>query len=1086
MLIIVSTVAFAVKFDPYWYQSRTVIGCFNQETIPHIDGKLDFTVANGVVRTGLESFDALAQKYQIVDLVQMHPYVKDPTWNDKGIYLQNHYRIWLASDELIDAAVMELSKNPHLVYAELEAINRQKFVPNDPMVPQQYAHSRLQSFDAWDYVMGSSDVIVAITDSGVKWNHPDLRSNIWINPAESPGMTINWAAGTITGGNGQDAGEGGNKIDDLVGWDFVGNDNNPIQNYASNDHGTHVAGCAGAVGHNAIGVVGTSPIVSILCCKGAPDNTPSSGVQYAYDQVKYAGEVGAHIINASWGGPGSGTYPNSIVNYVTALGATVIAAAGNDNTEHTASYQDFPADCTNALNVAATNVSDTKASFSDFGEPIDISAPGDGILSTIIGGNGYAPYSGTSMASPVVSGVAALVKALHPEYTPLQLRNRLMYTADPIDALNPGYEGKLGAGRINAFTATMYDKIPNIIKEEMTVTEINGDGDGVANPGELVGISVKLGNVVTGHDVLWMDAQNLVATLRTNYPGVSLVDSVSTYGQSGYLFAGSSAWNTTTFTFNSVSSLPSEPIPFELSIRANNGAEFPYSKTIAFDVKLSMVQAGWPVNAGGASTGSAILVDINGNGTQEVVFGDQMSKVNIAQSTGVTQIANFPLNMPANVVGSIAMSNLQGNNSFGFAASLSSNHVAAFNSNGSQLWSIPAGGNLRNGPIIATLTGAGSPKVIAVTQNGNLVVLNADGSYMPNFPVSLTGAFLAPPAVADLNGDGNLEILVCSLTGSLFAINPLTGQNIAGFPVALTGGSQNAITIANIDSDNHPEILITTSTSGYLYAINHDGTVLFQKNIASQIKTSPVVADVNNDGVKEIIVITGTGNVHIMDLSGVDKPGSPIAVANNVECTPVVARFDGDNYAGIIFGDAVGLLHSVRLDGTESPNFPINLGGTIKISAALADIDLDGDLDIVIPNNAAMFVVDVKRPAQSIEWACYMGNYNRSGNIFQSTPNQDETTPAFVTELKGAFPNPFNPSTTLSFSIQAAAAVSLDVYNQKGQKVRSLSQGMMNAGEHQIVWNGDDDSGRQVASGLYFYRMKSGKYSSTRKMIMMK
>lgn len=1086
MLIIVSTVAFAVKFDPYWFQSRTIIGCFTEKTIPNIDGRLDYSIQNGVVHTGLESFDALAVEYQIVELKQMHPYVKDPAWNDNGIYLQNHYRIMLASDDRIDEAVAALSKDKHLIYAELEGINRQKFVPNDPMLSMQYTHTRLQSFDAWDYVMGSHDVVVAITDSGVKWNHPDLRANLWINPAEAPGMTINWDAGTITGGNNADAAEGGNKIDDLVGWDFVGNDNNPIQTWAYNDHGTHVAGCAGAVGHNEIGVVGTSPIVSILACKGAPDNQNSTGVQFAYDQVKYAGEVGADIINASWGGPGSGTYPNSIVNYVTALGATVVAAAGNENLEHTSSYQDYPADCTNALNVAATNVNDIKASFSDYGEPIDICAPGDGILSTIIGGNGYDSYGGTSMASPVAAGVAALVKSLHPEYTSQQLRDRLMYTADPIDDLNPSYVGKLGTGRINAFTATMYDKIPNIIKEDVSVTEINGDGDGVPNPGETIGLSVKLGNVMTGHGVLWMDAQNLTATLRTNYPGITIVDSVSTYGQEGYLFAGSSAWNTSTFTFDTISSLASEPILFELDIRANNNSAFPYHKTLPIEINLSLVQAGWPVDAGGASSGSPILVDIEANGTQEIVFGDQLNKINIMQFNGETQLSNFPLNLGANVVGSIAMSNLQGNGTFGFAASLSTNNVVAFNSAGTQLWSNPAGGSLRNGPIIATLTGAGNPKVIAITQNGSLLVFNPDGSNYPNFPVSLSGAYLAPAAVADLNGDGTLEILACSLSGSLNAIDPATGQNIAGFPLSLEGGSQNALTIANLDGDDHPEILVATSTSGYLYAINHDGSVLFQKNIGEQIKTSAIVADVNNDDSKEIILITANGNIHVMDLAGLDIPGSPIAVGKMVDCTPVVARFDHDNLAGIIFGDTSGLLHSVRLDGTESANFPINVGGNLKVSAALADIDLDGDLDIVIPSNTGIFVIDIKRPAYSIEWNCYMGSYNRSGNVYQSTPNVDNTAPVLATELKGAFPNPFNPSTTLSFSVKETAEVSLDIFNQKGQKVRSLLNSTMSPGEHQIIWNGNDDNGRQVSSGLYFFRMKSGTYSSTRKMIMMK
>ncbi len=1089
MLILISTAVFAerVKFDPHYFQSRTIIGCFTKDTIPNIDGKLEYTIENGVIRTGIESIDAIVEKYQIQDIKQAHPYITKPEWNDNGLYLQNTYRFFLASDDAIDAAVQELHKDPALIYAELEAINYQKFVPDDPMLPQQYAHPLLQSFDAWDYVTGSHDVIVGITDSGVKWNHPDLMANIWINPAESPGMSIDWENGLILGGNGQDAGEGGGKIDDLVGWDFVENNNNPIQPWANNDHGTHVAGCAGAVGNNATGVVGTSPNVSILSCKGAPSNSDSQGVQYAYDQVLYAGQVGAHVINASWGGPGNGSYPNSIVNHVTNLGATVVAAAGNDNLEHTSTYQDYPADCDNAFNVAATNHADLKANFSDYGEPIDISAPGDNILSTIIGGSGYASYSGTSMASPVVAGVVALVKSLHPNMTSQQLRDRIMYTADPIDDINPSYAGKLGAGRVNSFTATMYDKIPHIVKDEFTIAEISGDGDGVPNPGETVSMDIKLSNTMTGHGVLWMDANDLSATLRTNYPGVTIIDSVSAFGGGGYLFAGSSAWNEDEYTFSTIADLPSEPIPFELVIASNANHEFPYHKVIPFNVELSLVQQGWPFNTGGASGSSPILVDIDGDSQKEIVFGDQSSNIQILSPDGTSGLDGFPLNLGATVVGSIAMAKLQDNEHCDFAASLSDNTITAFNSNADILFSQPAGATVRSGPVIANAVAGEDAKVIAIAQNGTLHVFNNDGSYVPNFPASLGGAFFAAPVVADLSGDGNLEIIACDLAGHLHAVSPLTGENISGFPIQLNGGSQNSLTVANLDSDAQPEILIATSSTGLLYAINHDGSIHFQKTIGGQIKSSPVVADVNNDGEREVIIITAAGNVYIMDKSGNDLPGTPIAVGVTVESTPVVARFDyGSNYAGIIFGDSNGALHSVRLDGTESPNFPIQLEGNVKISAALADLDGDRDLDIVVPDNGSYYVLDIKRSIDSIEWACFTGSYSRSGNIAQTTPNLDPVTPALDTALYSAYPNPFNPSTTLGFNLKEGGDVSLDIYNQKGQKVQTLVQGSLNAGEHEVVWNGTDDNGRKVSSGLYFYRLRSGKYSSTRKMIMMK
>lgn len=1084
LLIVAVSAMFAVKFDPDYFYSRSVIVCFTKDAVGNDTGKIDWSVQNGRARTGLGSFDELAAEYGIVELQQMHPYVKVPTWNDNGIYLQNTYRLILDSDDRIDAAVEALAKDHNLIYAELEGIARSKFVPNDPMVTQQYTHTRIQSFDAWDYIQGSFDVKVAITDSGVKWNHPDLRGNIWVNPAESPGMTINWDAGTITGGNGVDAGEGGNKIDDLVGWDFYNSDNNPIQTYASNDHGTHVAGCAGAVGNNAIGLVGTSPIVSLISCKGASNTSPSQGISYAYDQIKYSAEVGAHIINASWGSPGTGAYPNSIVNYATALGALVVSAAGNENTEHNATYQDYPADCTNALCVASTGQNDVKSSFSDYGTPIDICAPGEGILSTIIAGNGYDAYDGTSMASPVAAGVCALVKALHPELTPAQLMQRVMMTADYIYEANPTYVDKLGAGRINAFTATMFDKIPNITIDATAVEEFDGDGDGIPNPGETIRLKVSLNNYLDPFTGLaWLTATGLSATLTTSYPGITIIDNTASYGN---LTPGSTMWNNSQpFKFQAISALPSEPIPFELVVTANPGAAFPYTKTIPFQVNLSLIQSGWPVALGGASTSSAIIHSIDANPDQEIIFGDPSGNIHAVKEGGAS-VAGFPINVGCAVVGSIAMGDVDNNGVKDFAASLQNNNIMLFGPAGNTLWTAPAGGTLRNGPVIADLANNNQSKVIAVTQTGSLVVLNGDSTPYPNFPVALGGACLGTPAVADLNGDGIHEILVATLNGALHAINSATGQNIAGFPVTLQGGSQNPITIANLDSDNHPEIIVTTSTAGYVLAYNHDGTVLFQKNVGGQFKTGAVVADVNGDGNQEIIVIGATGMVNVLTPTGTDLPGTPINVGQAVECTPTVAYFDGDNQAGIIFGDTNGYVHSVRLDGTESANFPIRINGNVKTSAALSDIDLDGDLDIVIPNDASFYVIDVKRPAQSIAWPCYLGGYNRAGNSFQHTPAADNTTPGLTTGLKGNFPNPFNPSTQISFELASPGAVNLEIYNQKGQLVKTLLDAELPAGAHTTEWNGLDANNSPVSSGVYFYRMRSGKFSSTRKMVLMK
>ena len=1091
VLIVITLMAsgslYAMKFDPDFFHSKSIVACFRMEAVGNMEGKLNFTMEDGVVKTGLSSFDTLAKRYQIVGLEQMHPFVKMPQWHDNGSHLQNIYRIKLATDDVMDAAVAELEKNEYLTYAEFETINRSKFVPNDPMVGQQYAISVIRAFEAWDYTQGSHDIVVAITDSGVKWNHPDLRANIWINAAESHNMSLDWDNGLVLGGDGVNNNGGSyGKVDDLIGWDFFSNDNNPMQNWTANDHGTHVAGCAAAVGNNGIGVIGPSPIVSIMSCKGASNTSNSTGISYGYNQMQYAAEMGAHIINASWGGPGNGSYANNVVNYCTNMGALVVTAAGNANTEHgVGGYNDYPADCTNALCVAATNASDYKASFSDFGAPIDISAPGEGIMSTIIANNGYAAYDGTSMASPVVAGVAALVKAMHPGLPPLDLRARLMLTADYIYDKNPNYVDKLGSGRVNAYAATMYDKIPYIVIDDMSLEELSGDGDGVANPGETVRLKLQLYNYLDPYTGLaWANATGLQAKVRCLYPGVTVIDSTASYGN---MAAGSSIWNNNQpFKFSTISGLPSEPIPFELIVSSNQGTEYPYNKTIPFTVNLSLAQSGWPLDLGGSSQTSPILWDLDGDGQKEIIFGDHTGNVRALKPDGVTSLPGFPLNLGANIVGSLAMANINTDPHKEFVACLSNNNVVAFNQLGQILWNVPAGGTLRSGPVIASLNLSPNPQIIITTQNRFVVVLNNDGNAYPNFPIQLDGAMLAPAALADLNNDGTLEILAVTISGSLHAINTATGTAMPGFPVTMPGGSQNPITVANLDADAYPEILVGTSSSGHLMAYNHDGSVKFQKNVSGQIRSGSVIADVNNDGSKEIILVTFDGTVYITNSEGIDISGFPISIGQNCEGSPVVARFDGSNLAGIIFGDTAGMLHSVRADGNQSPNFPILLSGNLKVSAALSDLDGDGDLEIVIPNDSSFNVLDIKRPVQQYLWHCYLGNYNRSGNAYQATPTTDPIVPVIQTALGTNYPNPFNPTTTISYSLQETAPAVLEIYNVKGQLVKTLVNQVHAGGEHQVVWNGVDDAGNSVGSGVYFFKLRSGKFSSSKKMVLMK
>ncbi|MFM9058220.1 MAG: S8 family peptidase [Planctomycetaceae bacterium] len=280
---------------------------------------------------------------------------------------------------------------------------------------------------------------MAVIDSGIDFNHPDLAANIWTNPRE-------------IAGNGKDD-DGNGYVDDVHGWDFVGGDNLPQDGFY---HGTFVSGIIGAVGNNALGVSGVNWQVSILPLRVQGD----SGSGYIGDavaalnyvtQLKRAG-IPIVATNISWGSLLS--MPTTVDTAIRAevdAGITVVVAAGNDGSDIDLVPR-FPASFTSdgMITVAATDSADNLAGFSNYGvTSIDVGAPGVGILSTSLGG-GYGSLSGTSFAAPQVTGTVALLAAARPNATAAQIRAAILGTVDKVPAL----AGKVATGgRVNAFAA---------------------------------------------------------------------------------------------------------------------------------------------------------------------------------------------------------------------------------------------------------------------------------------------------------------------------------------------------------------------------------------------------------------------------------------------------------------------------------------------------------------------------------------------------------------------------------------------------------------------------------------------------------
>jgi serine protease len=326
--------------------------------------------------------------------------------------------------------------------------------------------------EAWDLETGSASVVVAVTDTGVDFSHPDLAAQQWINTGEncdSTDPTISCAERT----NGVDDDADG-YVDDFRGWDFVSGDNNPADDH---NHGTHVSGTIGAVGDNGLGIAGVNWNVRIMALKfldSAGSGTSANGAAATI----YAADHGAVVSNNSWGGGPPEQVLEDAIAYAESKGMLFAAAAGNDgtNNDSAAFYPaSYPSD--DLVAVAATDANDNLASFSNYGaKGVDLAAPGAGIVSTVRGG-GYQSFSGTSMATPHVAGAAALLKAHFPDATSYGMKALLMRSVDAKASLG----GRVATGgRLNLFSAVSCANSPKVLLSAPADGFGAGVGDSVA------------------------------------------------------------------------------------------------------------------------------------------------------------------------------------------------------------------------------------------------------------------------------------------------------------------------------------------------------------------------------------------------------------------------------------------------------------------------------------------------------------------------------------------------------------------------------------------------------------------------------
>jgi thermitase len=943
--------------------------------------------------------------------------------------LYRSYKIRLPKDISVEEAVDKLKESPDVEYAEPNHLATIHYIPNDPLYPQQWAHQKTQAELGWDIQRGDPNVVIAIVDTGVDYNHEDLAANIWRDAEGNPGkdfVDIDTAAYIAAG------------YTLVEGEDYTGIDNDPSDYFG---HGTHCAGIAGAVANNNKGVAGVChnckimPVRAGFAIRYGGRETGALEYDDIGNAIKYAADNGAKVISMSFGGPDS-TQLKDTVDYAYSQGVTLVAAAGNGATDQ----KMYPAGYDNVIAVAATASDDSKSYYSNYGSWVDIAAPGGDkdkdsmILSTVPKAgtlsdpSGYKALQGTSMACPYVAGVASLVLSRHPEFINSDVDMIMSVAADDI--------GEIGYGRINVYKAIRVDNPAELPTAAITFPTSGNIISGMVN------IS---GSAYSGNLERYTLEYGSPLSLIWSNPEHREIHTANTPVIKGLLYS----WDT-----NGVNDGYST---LELKV---------YDSLYGFDSQAlevfigNKLEQGWPVRPYGyVPMSAAALGDLNNDGKDEI-FIKAHWKI-FGYSGDGTSLSGWPPEiMTYNTIleNSPSIGDVDGDGNPEIVAVMDEKNWSSiddpetregklyvFKSDGSVLdgWPVQSPVSypgvtmipgFRGTPVLEDMDGDGRYEVIATSSN-EVFIYRADGTILSGWPQQSALIRFSDidspfsPAVADVDGDGQKEIFAVDINGIVYAWHS-DGQPVQGWPVSteLQQGywsASNPVLIGNVTGDKFPEVIVLTLGDAKIYVFSRNGQLIagWPKEIPTGYIGNLSLADLDGDGVAEILTTCDIGKVYIFKGNGDLFPGWPQTVASGIVsnrpemmASPVVADIDGDHKPEVLIGDDLGYLNAWHSNGEVVKGFPIALSKdwpfTIFGSPSVGDIDGDGLIEICISTYGEIFVLKTKGILKDVQWATGFGNYRRAGRYVQP----DKTPPTGKILINSNAPYTTSTSVTLNLS----------------------------------------------------------------------
>ena len=1064
---------------------------------------IDNSVANFQVdeNTGRTNLEELNQKLDDLDAEKIRQWLPNarPTDRDGDIYLNRYYVIELSSPR---TDILTLVKDVELLssirFSETMGINRLDYIPNDPYWNQEWHMQNIEAdhaFDLWDIdggeipgQMSEGIMIVGVSDDAMDWDHPDLINNIWQNlgeDADGDGVVLVQSGNTWIfdpdDENGVDDDNDG-YIDNFIGWDMADNDNDPTYPNNALSHGTSVGGCISATTNNNTGIASVGWSVKLM-----PFRCSNEGefIETGYNGILGAAQMGANVINCSWGGTGGGN--QSVINTAyNTYGCIIVASSGNGGDDGNTDFgMHHPSGLNHVISVSATGPGDNFGCWATAGETVDLCAPGESVYSTSLGG-GYGSNWGTSFSAPITAGAVALLWSKFPTADQEWVEERIITSTDEFSDMTgscqgTSLEGMLGSGRLNINKALTAGIFPSLSIQDVNYQN-DTDGDGVFNPGEQVKVKLVIAN---GEG--WADAENVIATLTTEDDRIAILDNTIEFDDP--IPAGNSTFTLIDhFLLYSLSNVQLGNIPCTVHIQA--GASEPYYEIdVDISVSLSLNQYGFPIE-GVSIKSSPLIADLDNNSLGEIYFGSEDDNMYGYMMAGIP-LSGFPFEAGDKIQSSPAAGDVDGDGNNEIVFGSYDGKLYILSTNGNQELAYLQSGFIIGAPALGDLDGDNDLEIVFTTQNGTsgkLYAIHHTGEDMDGFPVDLDEKMVVGAALGDLEGDGFLDIVVTTYEDNIYAINS-DGSIKSGFPYVASHRFRSPATLVDLDGDNDLEI-VAGNDDGNLYILHHDGTVMTTYDVGNDIRGGISVADINDDGSNELLFVGYDDKIHIWNpTTESELDGWPYDMGNNALSCPVTADLDNDGDLEIVTAMKSGTIYIFHHDGSIFNNFPYTVAGNIETTPAIGKLDTDDDYEIVFGTTSGLEVIDIKSESgERNSWKLHRGNMMRTGlynTTLTSTNPKDQIVPAKFSVSQN-YPNPFNPTTKIEIQLAETNNLIVSIFDVTGRLINTLVNNKLEAGLYSVEWNGKDQNGRLIPTGVYIVKVVSGKNNHNQKIAFVK